>query len=192
MLIPFRSVLNQINQLLLLAFLFDFVIDNERISEYINIAFLISMFLESIFLTSDKSLVKAGKLIYPKNISDMHISKIKLILFCASIGALAYHIYDNSWQEINSWVNIVLPVYFAFYFKEINGLRLGLDYVQINGINPKVLKWKDIQSFQVDRGLIVINSNKKVLKARGVHPQAIIEIQEFLFKHKLNHVKAIV
>ena len=192
MLIPLRSIINQMNQLLLVAFLFDFVIDNETVSEYVNIAFFMSMCLESIFLTSDKSLVKKGELIYPRNISDIYGKKIKLVLFFASIGALGYYIYEDTWRDINSLVNVSLPLYFGLFFREINGLRLGIDYVQINGINSKALKWNEIQSFQIVKGIIVIQSHKKAYKARGVHPEGIIEIQEFLFKYKLNHVKIIV
>lgn len=191
MIASLRSFLNKINQVLFIAFLLDFLIKDQKISMYINTAFLVSIFIESFFLTSDQKKAKTGEIIFPKSLIDLMSRKIKTVLYLLSLGALLYYIIISKWN-MESVVNVALPLYFATFLKQMIGIRLGTDYLQISGINQKAISIEDIKTIQWINNQILVKTDIKTYSAKGLHPQSIIDIQEYLFKHKINHINIVV
>lgn len=93
---------------------------------------------------------------------------------------------------MESVVNVALPLYFATFLKQMIGIRLGTDYLQISGINQKAISIEDIKTIQWINNQILVKTDIKTYSAKGLHPQSIIDIQEYLFKHKINHINIVV
>lgn len=191
MLVALRSFLNKINQVLLIAFLLVYLIDNEEISFYVNLSFLVSIIIESFFLSADNQLDKKGEILFPKSLVMMMGKRLKIILYLFSVGALVYYIVVQEWN-LESVINIVLPIYFATFLKHMMGIKLGKDYLLISSMIQKNIPIKDISQIEWSKNQILIKSKNKTFVAKGLHPESIIEIQEYLFNNRINHIKVVV
>lgn len=191
MLVALRSFLNKINQVLLIAFLLVYLIDNDEISYYVNLCFLVSIIIESFFLNADNQVEKKGEILFPKSLVMMMGKRLKTILYLFSVGALVYYIIVQEWN-LESVINITLPLYFATFLKHMTGIRLGKDYLLISGMIQKNIPVKDISQIEWSKNQILIKSKNKTFVAKGLHPESIIEIQEYLFNNRINHIKVVV
>lgn len=123
---------------------------------------------------------------------DQHSSKIRNLMFILSIGAIIYYLLFDDIAQSEVITNIILPLYFGFFFKELFGVRFGKDFIQINGLNSRIIDIVKLDSIEVKRTEFILKSSNKTYSAKGLHPEAIIEIQDFLFSQKIDHIKLIV